>query len=277
MWTNSLPKNPEKHVELLDVQTQGADTFFTSMATRQQSSKSKSVLIYIHGYRVTFADAARRTAQIAYDLGFDGAPVFYSWPSMGTTLGYPTDEESIMWTEPHLKAFLRDIATRTGSETVHLIAHSMGNRALTNVFRNLTQSGELPRGNIFRNLILTAPDISADIFRRDIVPALVASGARITLYSSTNDRALQASKWFHTFPRAGDAGDGLVVSQGLDTVDASEVDTSFLGHLTFDSRSVLDDIYYLIQHNLPPDQRAGLFPAGEGDRRYWAFQSIGNH
>ena len=39
-----------------------------------------------HG--VTFKDAARRTAQMAYDLGFPGAPVFYSWPSAGTSTGF---------------------------------------------------------------------------------------------------------------------------------------------------------------------------------------------
>jgi esterase/lipase superfamily enzyme len=38
---------------------------------------------YMNGYNVTFADAARRTAQIAYDLRFEGDPAFFSWPSQG--------------------------------------------------------------------------------------------------------------------------------------------------------------------------------------------------
>ncbi|WP_429550866.1 alpha/beta hydrolase [Paraburkholderia sp. MM5477-R1] len=39
--------------------------------------------LFIRGFKVGFVDAARRTAQMAYDLGFDGAPVFFSWPSQG--------------------------------------------------------------------------------------------------------------------------------------------------------------------------------------------------
>ena len=34
----------------------------------------------------------RRTAQIAYDLKFEGAPIVYSWPSQEGLLSYTVDE-----------------------------------------------------------------------------------------------------------------------------------------------------------------------------------------
>jgi esterase/lipase superfamily enzyme len=38
----------------------------------------------VHGYNVSFDDAALRTAQLAYDLTFDCPAAFFSWPSKGT-------------------------------------------------------------------------------------------------------------------------------------------------------------------------------------------------
>ena len=45
-------------------------------------------MVFIHGFNVPFEDAIYRTAQLAHDLDFDGAPILYSWPSRGTMLGY---------------------------------------------------------------------------------------------------------------------------------------------------------------------------------------------
>jgi esterase/lipase superfamily enzyme len=36
----------------------------------------KDAFVFIHGYNVSFEDAARRTGQFAYDLKFVGAPIF---------------------------------------------------------------------------------------------------------------------------------------------------------------------------------------------------------
>ena len=41
----------------------------------------KQVFVFVHGFNVSFENALRRTAQIAYDLNFDGAPFLFSWPS----------------------------------------------------------------------------------------------------------------------------------------------------------------------------------------------------
>jgi esterase/lipase superfamily enzyme len=60
-------------------------------AARVNKSGKKSAFIFVHGYNVTFEDAARRTAQMSYDLSFDGAPVFYSWPSQGSLGDYLKD------------------------------------------------------------------------------------------------------------------------------------------------------------------------------------------
>jgi len=49
---------------------------------------------------------------------------------------------------------------------------------------------------------------------QDVAQALPRVARRVTLYASSTDKALQASKSFHQYERIGDAGSGLAVCQG---------------------------------------------------------------
>jgi esterase/lipase superfamily enzyme len=248
------------------------EQFFDDLSSRVRRSRGSNAFLFVHGYNVTFEDAARRTAQISYDLGFDGAPVFYSWPSQGMMAGYTVDEQNIEWAQGNLRAFLDDFFARSQAQRIYLIAHSMGNRALTRALASLLQEKPGIRSRL-SEVVLTAPDIDADVFRRDIAPLLVSSGQPITLYASSKDLALAASKRVHGYPRAGDSGAGLVVVSGIETIDATSVDTNLLGHSYFaEARSVLADMFYLIRDGLRANQRFGLQPVESSDGRHWRFK-----
>jgi len=266
-----LQEDPTKHVVLLNVQPEPVDRFMESLKARVASSPEKEAFVFVHGYNVTFEAAAQRTAQMAFDLKFPGAPIFFSWPSQGRLLDYTVDETNVVWTVPHLKEFLVNIAQHSGARSVHLIAHSMGNRALTSALQALSyeMKGSPP---LFREVILTAPDIDADVFRRDIAPAIVQTAHRVTLYASSNDEALVMSKKVHGYPRAGDSGSGLVILPGIDTIDVSSVDTSLLGHSYYGSNgTVLADLLDLLHDTKPPLQRRWLRPMQLGSLLYWVF------
>jgi esterase/lipase superfamily enzyme len=238
-------------------------------------SADKEALVFVHGFNVDFAEAARRTAQLAYDLGFDGAPILYSWPSRGSLspVGYGADTNSADWSALHLQAFLRDLASSAGATTVHLIAHSMGNRVLTQALRSLAAEVHAEPLPHFSQVVLTAPDIDAQTFRDQIAPAIRGTAERITLYASSGDEALEASKRVNGFPRAGDTGAGIVLVDGIDTIDVSAVDTSFMGHSYFaENGSVISDLISLLRDGKPPAERAGLVAVPLGTMRYWAFR-----
>lgn len=265
-------EDPAKHLVLLSVLVQPKDKYFTDLAARVRASAKASAFLFVHGYNVSFENAARRTAQISYDLGFDGAPVFYSWPSQGTTPAYTVDEQNIEWTQANLKRFLEDFFSRSDAQSVYLIGHSMGSRALTRAVVSLLSEKPSLRQRL-TEVILTAPDIDADVFKRDIAPALTESGRPITLYASSEDLALVASKKVHGYPRAGDSGQGLVVVPGIETIDASGTDTSLLGHSYFaENRSVLSDIFYLIRNGQRAEQRFGLQRVDTQAGKHWAFK-----
>ena len=137
IWRLEFHEDPEKHVVLLGVHPEAQSQFYSDLASTVAASPNKEAFVFIHGYKTTFEDAARRTGQLAYDLNFHGAPIFYSWPSKGDLDGYSADEGSVMWSTPHLMAFLQQVAVQSNVKTVHLIAHSMGNRALTQALANL--------------------------------------------------------------------------------------------------------------------------------------------
>jgi esterase/lipase superfamily enzyme len=236
-----------------------------------ETVSNSSAFLFVHGYNVTFEDAARRTAQISYDLAFEGAPIFYSWPSQGNTSAYTVDEQNIEWAQANLRGFLEDFFTRSDAQNVYLIAHSMGNRALTRAVASLLTDKPSLRGRL-KEVILTAPDIDADVFKRDIAPALIATGRPVTLYASSKDLALIASKKVHGYSRAGESGSELVVLSGIETIDATNIDTSLLGHSYYaENRSVLSDMFYLIRNGQRADQRFGLHGIDTKAGRYWEF------
>ena len=268
-----LREDPIKHVVLLKVESKEEAEFYDRLRRQVAQSPKKEVLVFVHGFNVTFEAAARRTAQMAFDLEFDGAPVMFSWPSQGDVLGYTADETNVYWSVPHLKQFLIEVAGRSGARSVNLIAHSMGNRALTGALRELSfELGQQQK--LFNKVVLAAPDVDAEVFKRDIAPAIAKTAEHVTLYASSNDQALVASRKVHGYPRAGESGDQLVVVAGVETIDVSSVDTSLLGHSYYGSSdSILTDLYYLLHQSLPARQRHLLVQAEREGMPYWVFQS----
>jgi esterase/lipase superfamily enzyme len=155
---------------------------------------------------------------------------------------------------------------------VYLIAHSMGNRVLTGAFKDLLTE-DLTRRRAFREIVLTAPDIDADVFKKQLAPAILGRGPRVTLYASSQDVALAGSRKVHGYRRLGETGSELTVLPDMDTVDASNVKTDFLAHSYFgDSRTVMADLFYLIRKRLKPDERFALEPVHSTGGDYWRFK-----
>jgi esterase/lipase superfamily enzyme len=268
IWRFEFRQDPEKHIVLLTVVPQEDQHFWHELSSRIERSCREEAFVFVHGYDTSFEDAARRTAQIAYDLGFDGAPICYSWPSQGELADYPKDETNAQWTVPHLKTFLQTLAESSQAKTIHVIAHSMGNRAVSHALQ-LISADIKAKPCRMRQLVLAAPDIDADTFK-DLAESIKKVADHVTLYISPLDKALMLSKRFHGYPRLGET---VLVIPGIDTIDASAVDTSFIGHSYYgDNRSVLSDIFWLLKDGKPPTDRFGMHSLQQGPGVYYAFR-----
>ncbi len=246
--------------------------FFQEIAKSVASSEEKSLFLYLHGYNVNFKEAAMSCAQIVNDLHFNGCALFFSWPSHGHITSYLADEASVLWSERDLEKLLESVVLNSGSKNIYLMAHSMGNRALTLAFLELARTKPKLLSSV-KLLMLAAPDMDAGMFKRDIAPALASTGVKVTLYASTNDKALRLSKRLHAYPRAGEIYSLPLIAPGIETIDVTGVDDASMGHSYHcEARPVLSDIYYSMKLNLGADKRYSLDAIDTPQGRYWKFR-----
>ena len=233
--------------------------FVRALHQQISDSRFKDVFIFVHGFNNTFEDAARRAAQMAYDLDFDGTPMLYSWPSQGSATAYAIDEAAVGISGRRLADFLETVVAQSGAQLIHLIAHSMGNRALLEALQTyLAKRAPDNRQHIFGQVVFTAPDVDRDYFT-DAIQTLTGAAERITLYASDNDYALRSSQFLHGAPRAGTAGDIILKLAGVDSIDMSSVPADTLGHSYFAANSgAIYDIFRLLWRGDPPPQRCGM-------------------
>ena len=97
-------------------------------------------------------------------------------------------------------------------------------------------------------------------------------GRRRTLYASSKDKPVWLSEVVHGYPRAGRIPP-VTLAEGLDTVDASELEATFLGHSDFATkRPLLQDLFSLLKASLEPRQRLGLEAVTNDAGAYWRLK-----
>jgi esterase/lipase superfamily enzyme len=265
----------DDRLRLQHVETQERDAFFVgihqAMQAARESGEQPHALFFLHGFNVTFADAAIRAAQIGYDLKVPGATAFFSWPSRGSVAAYPVDEASIEASERAITDFLVDFTAHSGAEKVHVIAHSMGNRGLLRALQRIaaqTQTlGQVKFGQVF----LAAPDVDRDLFL-DLARLYPEHAERTTLYASNGDLPVHLSAKLHDAPRSG-YFTPYTVAPGVDTVAVPDFDIDLLGHSYFaQAEALLHDIHDLMRHNEAPAQRQRITPARHEGTTFWRLR-----
>jgi len=196
----------DDRLRLQHVERQERGAFFAdihqAMQTARDSGEQPHALCFLHGFNVTFADAAIRAAQIGYDLKVPGATAFFSWPSRGSVAAYPVDEASIEASERAITDFLVDFTAHCGAEKVHVIAHSMGNRGLLRALQRIAAQAQRLGQVQFGQVFLAAPDVDRDLFL-DLARLYPEHAERTTLYASNGDLPMHLSAKLHDAPRSG--------------------------------------------------------------------------
>ena len=269
-WWKRLITRKDDRLKLLTLTTLAEAAYWNAIAgqLRAREPDERDAVVFVHGYNVSFHEAALRAAQLGFDLGVSGVMAFYSWPSKGTLQGYPADEATIEASEGFISDFLTHMAERSKARRVHIIAHSMGNRGVLRAIDRIATAAAQRTHTPFDQIILAAADVDQDTFKRLSV-AYQRVARRTTMYVCSKDRAVEASHWLHDFPRAGLAPPVLVVP-GIDTINVSNLDLTLLGHgYVAEARELLTDIHALLRDGTPPARRFGLrkmtSPAGD----YW--------
>ena len=132
---NQAPRVEVTEVARLAIRTIATGVDWTSPQNRKPFQKQ--VFVFVPGFNVSFENALRRTAQIAYDVDFDGAAVLFSWPSGSGLTSYLYSSAKTAPAANQLMVFLEKLIAQTGATKIHLIAHSMGSVVLLETLEKL--------------------------------------------------------------------------------------------------------------------------------------------
>jgi esterase/lipase superfamily enzyme len=216
--------------------------------------KANDVVIYIHGFNVSWDDAvgSALALQEMLNKSTNGIPkqdtvvVLFTWPSNGTAMpwvSYRSDRgdavssgKAIARGILKLANFLRDPDCNC-NQGLHLLSHSMGNFVLQNALVRLREHtrntrGALPR--IFEHMFLCSPDVDDDILEPGGAMGDVHQLARcVTVYHTMGDLALHGSDYTKGNPdRLGSAGPARpqLVHNKVHSVDCSPIVSGFMEH-----------------------------------------------
>ncbi|MPY72251.1 MAG: alpha/beta hydrolase [Alphaproteobacteria bacterium] len=248
----------------------GKDSFLQRVRTVAESCSSGQVLLFVHGYNNSFEDAVRRIASIAEDIKFKGPAITFTWPTEGVESAYWRDLDDVLYSVPLAKEALKMLADADEVGSIEVISHSMGSRVIVYALRELALGAGLAK---LKNSIFGAPEIDRGLFLQnaDLIKRL---SGRVTLYASQNDGALSwASNFNDGVARAGGIGsDGILLVEGIDSIDASLVDTSFFSarHAYIaDKASVLSDVHAIVTSGNNPSERFGLAESNTNPMYWW--------
>jgi esterase/lipase superfamily enzyme len=240
------------------------------IADRLKAAAEPDLLLFVHGFNNSFADAVRRAAALAADISYRGLVGIWTWPSVGSAFEYKWDDESVQWTRGHLRTDLKLLAGIAGLRRVHLVAHSMGGRVVLDALEPIAPgaSGLLPE---LDDLVFAAPDVASDVFEM-AVPQFAALARRLTLYANGDDFALKVSEqWYHAQRRAGQGGNDLVVVKDLQSIDATGLGSGAQHAYVFNTPQGVGDVEGLIVQDRDAPAR-GLPEQLRGQLRYWLLR-----
>jgi esterase/lipase superfamily enzyme len=201
----------------LPIGGRGSGQLLTSLL---KDSTAKKLLLFVHGFNVSYVEAVVRAVQLAHDIEFDGDIIVYSWPSVGSVLSYGHDEDSERISQHHLKEILQELEAVRKYDAIFVLAHSMGTRLLSDALTGLIDTDY--QATSIKEIVLAAPDINTLEFRGYIEPKILERFKfRTTVYMSTNDFPLKISRILHEYPRLGDPTYERYIQKGVEVVDAS--------------------------------------------------------
>jgi Protein of unknown function DUF86 len=126
------------------------------------------------------------------------------------------------------------------------------------------------RNRLIHGYLGVDDDTVWSIVRDDVAPL---RRALIALLASSKEKPVWLSEVVHGYPRAGSIPP-VTLADGLDTVDASELEATFLGHSDFATqRPLLQDLFSLLKASLEPRERLGLESVtADAGAAYWRIK-----
>jgi esterase/lipase superfamily enzyme len=234
--------------------------------------RAQDVLLYIHGYTVSWADSVGSALALQEMLARAAGGhrrkvqvVLFSWPSNGQMLpfvsyksdrtdakasGYAVGRAILKLRDYFLKLprIARDESTPASCERqIHLLCHSMGNYVLQHALARIeTHAGGHALPRLFDEIFMCAPDVDDDVFEpRKPLSRLPELANFVHVYHNRLDKALVISDTTKANPdRLGASGAALtaLLHRKIHQIDCSPIVRGLIQHSYYLSGDVNADI-----------------------------------
>ncbi|WP_455219153.1 alpha/beta hydrolase [Kaarinaea lacus] len=254
-----------------------------------EASPHRSLLVVVHGFREAFPSALRKTAFLGHVLDINSPILLFDWPgNQGSSLrGYRRARNVAIESGADLAKTLELIVREINPEKLWIIGNSMGGQVIADAFSHLYQNPEFAdTGYEFEDVIMTAPDVSQEEFDNQFKQEITSMARNLTVYVSSNDRALVMSRIVNRDPRRGESTlspDMLeeavrisaLLEPGEDLIDLVDVTpvnrTRNFHNFSLETPEFFDDLYLRLTNEKNPN--SGLiyrFQTKDG-ANYWVL------
>ena len=187
----------------IDDKTGATNWLMTDINASIESSRDKDILIYVHGAKVNFYNAAVFAAQLDHFMGRDMTSVAFSWPTRQNIFAYVMgdDSERAYRSAAGLNSFITLLSEKTHARRIHILTWSAGGRLVASALAQLRalHPQETPEQLSARYRLGVVYFAAADVPGNEFVAALPAINdlaQRIVVTGSSKDEALESAKVF---------------------------------------------------------------------------------
>ena len=197
-----------EEIKLRDIRVLPRDHFLEALRDTADASPHGAVLVVLHGFREAYESALRKTAFLGHVLDIDTPVLLFDWPgNQGSSLrGYRRARAVAMDSGAELAKTLELVVREVRPRQLWVMANSMGAQVVVDAFGLLYQDpGFADVDTELEHVILTAPDVDHAKFDEQFKGELKALAGHLTVYVSSNDRALLVSRLVNRGPRRGES------------------------------------------------------------------------
>ena len=197
-----------EEIRLREVRSLEQQAFIEQLRALVESSPHRGLLVVVHGFRERYSSALRKTAFLGHVLDINTPVLLFDWPgNQGSSLsGYRRASEVAHASGSELAQTLQLVIREVQPDRLWLIANSMGAQVVVDAFHALYREADLADAPIeIEHVVLTAPDVDKDEFNQQFKKEITALARHLTVYVSSNDRALLVSRIINRGARRGES------------------------------------------------------------------------
>jgi esterase/lipase superfamily enzyme len=208
MLINATEWFQNEEIQLKEVRELEQTAFVSQVRRLIQDSPYRSLLVVVHGFKEAFPSAMRKTAFLSHVLDVNTPILLFDWPgNQGSSLsGYRRARQVAEASGAELARMLELIIRDIRPERLWLVANSMGGQVVADAFGLLYREADLADAETeIEDVVLTAPDVDHDQFDNRFKQEIKALTRNLTVYVSSNDRALLISRIINRERRRGES------------------------------------------------------------------------